>query len=529
MEEGRPDDKTVAKISLKNTEISSKSRFFTRSRKKKATAKSVRKHSSVEFVKQVEEKTQVADQSRKMDASGKSQRTASHYRKKKSASQPIVDQSKDSLIRSAKVDRTVKTQVDDSSVKPRSNGVLGSQATQPKSARTPSQSAQDAAMPLAATPKGSDEHNAQTSTGRSYRFVRDDNSTSSSFRRLRHLSERAVRKVKTFVSRPIKQTTLQRFLDRLEAKKQAEESGRISDRELKRGDDVFPKPIQRSKSSDLGKEKSARDTLPVKSIPQPPARSPSAASLSSGCQVIFGNNDNNGKLFLEDGQPFWTEQRKPTESDLPDTEDDLQMNADVALDVCEGKVKLVNMPTIPVVLDPMNELVELMRRDQLFFCRDVLFGNSVRSMINLSDNSSKTVPILRRRKGDLVTFTEPSYSYNYRRDRPTDLDRWPFEPGAPPSALKSLRLRRRRSRLRKKKGDGEGDGASDPTKKKVEEPKTAEAAEDVDQLPLAIDYAKPDKDGKSRQQSGKFDDRTVEKATINVADEKCCVPPLPTS
>uniref|UniRef100_A0A183GMR3 FRIGIDA-like protein n=1 Tax=Heligmosomoides polygyrus TaxID=6339 RepID=A0A183GMR3_HELPZ len=134
VEEGRPDDKTVAKISLKNTEISSKSRFFTRSRKKKATAKSVRKHSSVEFVKQVEEKTQVADQSRKMDASGKSQRTASHYRKKKSASQPIVDQSKDSLIRSAKVDRTVKTQVDDSSVKPRSNGVLGSQATQPKSA-----------------------------------------------------------------------------------------------------------------------------------------------------------------------------------------------------------------------------------------------------------------------------------------------------------------------------------------------------------------------------------------------------------
>lgn len=225
VEEGRPDDKTVAKISLKNTEISSKSRFFTRSRKKKATAKSVRKHSSVEFVKQVEEKTQVADQSRKMDASGKSQRTASHYRKKKSASQPIVDQSKDSLIRSAKVDRTVKTQVDDSSVKPRSNGVLGSQATQPKSARTPSQSAQDAAMPLAATPKGSDEHNAQTSTGRSYRFVRDDNSTSSSFRRLRHLSERAVRKVKTFVSRPIKQTTLQRFLDRLEAKNKLRSRG----------------------------------------------------------------------------------------------------------------------------------------------------------------------------------------------------------------------------------------------------------------------------------------------------------------
>ncbi|KJH49470.1 hypothetical protein DICVIV_04407 [Dictyocaulus viviparus] len=47
--------------------------------------------------------------------------------------------------------------------------------------------------------------------------------------RFRLLSERAVRKVKTFVSRPIKDATLQLFVSKIEAKKHAEESGKISE------------------------------------------------------------------------------------------------------------------------------------------------------------------------------------------------------------------------------------------------------------------------------------------------------------
>ncbi|VDM59686.1 unnamed protein product [Angiostrongylus costaricensis] len=210
--------------------------------------------------------------------------------------------------------------------------------------------------------------------------------------RIRQLSERAVRRVKTFVSRPIKETTMLRFVSKVEAKKQAEESGRISAREMKLGDDPFPKPkLRTSKSREITSEASSHlhyardgpDLHQLKSVPQMPT-SYRYGDLPSGCQLVLGNKNNKGKLIIDD-KPFWTEQRKPTDEDLEEsgTDDELQMSAEVALDVYEGKVKLVNMPTIPVVLDPMNELRELQRRDKLFYSKDVLFGNSVRSMINL--------------------------------------------------------------------------------------------------------------------------------------------------
>ncbi|KAK6029810.1 hypothetical protein OSTOST_04069 [Ostertagia ostertagi] len=169
--------------------------------------------------------------------------------------------------------------------------------------------------------------------------------------RLKNLSERAVRKVKTFVSRPIKESALQRFITKLEARKEAEESGRISGRELKQGDLPFPKPIQRTKSREFKEKSNERrepDTVDLKSVAQMPILC-SGGDLPSGCKPVTGNKDNNGRLFIDDCQPFWTEQRKPTEADLADsdTEDVLQMNAEVALDVCDGNIKLVNMPTIP--------------------------------------------------------------------------------------------------------------------------------------------------------------------------------------
>ena len=37
-----------------------------------------------------------------------------------------------------------------------------------------------------------------------------------------------------------------------------------------------------------------------------------------------------------------------------------------------------------MVLDPLNEVTLMKERDKLFFNRDILFGNTVRTMINLS-------------------------------------------------------------------------------------------------------------------------------------------------
>ncbi|CAJ0928906.1 unnamed protein product, partial [Mesorhabditis belari] len=89
---------------------------------------------------------------------------------------------------------------------------------------------------------------------------------------------------------------------------------------------------------------------------------------------------------LLDGRPFWLEQ---SDDDLP-TDDDLPMNAEVVLEVWAGKIKLVPMPTIPIKLDPMAAQSQLSDKDPLFFNKQVLFGNTVRTMINATDNCNTT-------------------------------------------------------------------------------------------------------------------------------------------
>ncbi|KAJ1374585.1 hypothetical protein KIN20_037297 [Parelaphostrongylus tenuis] len=260
----------------------------------------------------------------------------------------------------------------------------------------------------------------------------DLSSKESKSARIRQLSERAVRKVKTFVSRPIKETTMLRFVSKVEAKKQAEESGKMMEHEMKLGDDPFPKLKSRGSKSrefDAQDHKKDRPDIPELKSTFETATTYRHGNLPSGCRLVVGNKNNNGKLIIDE-KPFWMEQRKPSDEDLEDsgTDDDLQMTAEVALDVYEGKVKLVDMPTIPIILDPMNELRELQRRDKLFYTRDVLFGNSIRSMINLCDNSSSVTPIKRRSRNEYVKFKEPSIRHNYLRGCLFNIVEEPFVP-----------------------------------------------------------------------------------------------------
>ncbi|KAK5967062.1 hypothetical protein GCK32_002131 [Trichostrongylus colubriformis] len=342
-----------------------------------------------------------------------------------------------SEAKSLKVDRTTKSQ---RSVKPRrKDSTVKSQVKLLSAERTAKSSK---AGETKKTTSGANDDGAEKSTVKS--FLDADPDRSSSLRRLKMFSERAVRRVKTFVSRPIRESTLELFIARLEARKEAVESGRTSGRELKEGDVMFPKPLQRSKSLELKEKFPIQEEVTAKSVVHTPSLY-SGGDLPSGCKLVRGNKDNNGKLLLENDQPFWATQKKPTEADLDDiTEDDLQLNAEAALDVREGKVKLVNMPTIPVVLDPMNELAELQRRDKLFYTRDILFGNTVRSMINICDSSTKTTLILRHRKEESIKFIEPHSRYCYRRECVTELEQLPFKPGDMQSSLISLKRRRRK-------------------------------------------------------------------------------------
>ncbi|KAK6756529.1 hypothetical protein RB195_014753 [Necator americanus] len=271
--------------------------------------------------------------------------------------------------------------------------------------------------------------------------------SSRSLRRLRDASERAVRKVKTFVSRPIKDATLKLFVRKVEAKKEAEQSGKIHEREMKSGSDTFPRQRLR-KSRDLTTGATNLKTTAEKNSSKSTWIVPTMSKneyLPSGNKLVYDNNNNDGDLMIN-GEPFWTQQKKPTDADLEEsgTEEDIQLNAEVALDVYEGKTKLVNMPAIPIILDPMNELSELKRRDQLFFTKDVLFGNSIRSMINLCDCSAKPTKLLRRRDQNEITFTEPEKTYGYHKGCLSEIEELPAKPIPKETSRRSSRFFRKK-------------------------------------------------------------------------------------
>ncbi|XGW22079.1 hypothetical protein V3C99_004776 [Haemonchus contortus] len=133
----------------------------------------------------------------------------------------------------------------------------------------------------------------------------------------------------------------------------------------------------------------------------------------SGLPVIKGNKDNDGML-LTNGQPFWFTDMPPDETD-----DELVMNASVLIEVMENRRKLVPMPDIEIVLDPMEETTVLAARDKSCYTRDVLFGNTVRSMVNLNELSIRALSIKGRKKA--VAPVEPDELKSLAMEVPTVL------------------------------------------------------------------------------------------------------------
>lgn len=134
----------------------------------------------------------------------------------------------------------------------------------------------------------------------------------------------------------------------------------------------------------------------------------------SGLPVVKGNKDNDGMLLVG-GQPFWASTIAPDETD-----DDLVMNAAVLIDVLENRLKLVPMPDIEIVLDPMEETTVLAARDKSCYTKDVIFGNTVRSMVNLNELSIRALSIKGRKKQ--VSRVEPDELKQLVMDVPTVLN-----------------------------------------------------------------------------------------------------------
>lgn len=111
----------------------------------------------------------------------------------------------------------------------------------------------------------------------------------------------------------------------------------------------------------------------------------------SGMPIVTGNKCNDNKLFIDE-MPFWWS------GDVADiTDDELVMNASVLIDALEGRLKLVPMPDIQIVLDPIEDVTVLQTRDTQIFKKDIIFGNTVRSMVNLNELSIRSLQTSSRR------------------------------------------------------------------------------------------------------------------------------------
>ncbi|KAK6044593.1 hypothetical protein COOONC_17902 [Cooperia oncophora] len=98
------------------------------------------------------------------------------------------------------------------------------------------------------------------------------------------------------------------------------------------------------------------------------------------------------------------------------------LNAAVILDVVAGKLALVNMPNEQILLDIYGEWETLRSRDTAYFNKDVLFGNTIRSMVNLFDSSLREKPREARKIPEtkllpsLTTIVDPTTIVYYMRD-----------------------------------------------------------------------------------------------------------------
>lgn len=133
---------------------------------------------------------------------------------------------------------------------------------------------------------------------------------------------------------------------------------------------------------------------------------PSLISTESREETLHdGNKTNNGQIFLENGRPFWQlhkENSGDTDFDDDVTDSELPMNAKAIMDINRGKLDLIEMPRgDDVVMDPFGPIAALHARDTSFFTRDVIFSNTMRTILNFHDK-----PRRRRRSGGDSTHSD---------------------------------------------------------------------------------------------------------------------------
>ncbi|VDK84022.1 unnamed protein product [Litomosoides sigmodontis] len=216
-------------------------------------------------------------------------------------------------------------------------------------------------------------------------------------------------RIKALFSRPMRAATVQKVVEKIKKRDEMRKGSTFKEElpeiPLRSADEKFP-----------FKRRLERHELEMK---EENDRNPSSKKPT----VRVSNKDNEGKLFDEDGLPFWNKfskvQKDGVRMNEEETDDSLPMDSEVLLEVQAGLRKLVKMPKIRIVMDPYAPLDYLQSRDATFFTAEVIFSNTIRSMVNLNDEISNKERILNRR-GELnkVLVEEPIKITRYDQNNP---------------------------------------------------------------------------------------------------------------
>uniref|UniRef100_A0AC35FDN5 Uncharacterized protein n=1 Tax=Panagrolaimus sp. PS1159 TaxID=55785 RepID=A0AC35FDN5_9BILA len=265
-----------------------------------------------------------------------------------------------------------------------------------------------------------------------------------SFRSFRNNRAKDFKTVKTFISRTYQKQAIEKVVAEVEARKQRRNESNsdsstssTSTTKLHHGDDIFPqrKPHQQCKHSSNDKNNNNKSLTRIFGKHE--------KSVDQSCSTLIETNKSNGgELFLSNGRPFWQQvgKGKPNEPDDDElTDDELPLNAEAVLDVHRGKIKLTDMPSTTITLDPYGPATALIEHDKKFFTRDLIFSNTVRSMINLDDEladrlsenratSTTTTEALANGITKRCQFVMPQHISRYSKSQPDEFKEEKFTP-----------------------------------------------------------------------------------------------------
>ncbi|KAM3717484.1 Uncharacterized protein ACO02O_01518 [Dirofilaria immitis] len=216
-------------------------------------------------------------------------------------------------------------------------------------------------------------------------------------------------KIKAFFSRPMQDASVRKFVEKIKKRNELRKENifkeKVLEAPLRRADEKFPSRRQIERLKPQMRTKNDRIILLKKSISR------------------VTNKDNEGELFDEDGIPFWSKSskvQKDSERKSEEiTDEDLPMDSELLLEVQAGLRELVKMPKIRIVMDPYAPLDYLKSRDEIFFTNEVIFSNTVRSMVNLYDEiSNKEIISKRNRRLGKIFIEEPIKVTQYNEDNP---------------------------------------------------------------------------------------------------------------